>query len=274
MKGFGVSKRCVSEDIMRLDISAIDRFVLAIVVELLKNGGCLASNEYISDKLNFSIDQVRRSIERLTSKKYLKRSVKNIHEGRGTERILSLGKKLLKDQVAELPCGIADQVAELHRGGWQNCHVVVGHFRGILMSCVAGWDLYTTEYTTDNNNIKGTVFKKTTVNASTLMEENKPPFQTFRPKVSPTTRSNLETELRRRVTKHNKSFYQFSREEIVELEQYTLDSLLVAVDNCAGFVGINIRFSYFRKVLETHGVLKTAYPKSNLPVFTPKLMTL
>lgn len=183
-KNFGVTKRCISEEIMRTNLSGTDRLVLALIHELGKKE-CYASNDYLSDKLNFSERQIERSITRLVQKKFLKRSVTRLKEGRGTKRVLTITQKICSDHKPISVSDHNDQVPLSVGGGYRNRWVIVGVVRSMLMLVLTTFNQYTTEYTTDSYSYSESKIEK----KITTLQGEISPFSTqvtnFTPEWSP-----------------------------------------------------------------------------------------
>lgn len=109
----------------------------------------------------------------------------------------------------------------------------------------------------NNNNIyKQTGQTDEPITASTLTEENTPPFQNLSAKVSLVDRSPLEQSMVAIAIKGGKSirFTPSQMQQIEQLDQASvIVSLKIAVANCRG---MQVSYPYFKKILEQNGLEK------------------
>lgn len=99
----------ISADICNLEISSNEKFLLAMVKNLSKNGGCTATNKYFSDVLGISTRHARRLLEGLKSKSLIEIEIYNYNKR--SIKMCSIKKPL------EKPLKMSGGEDQLVRGG-------------------------------------------------------------------------------------------------------------------------------------------------------------
>ncbi len=120
----------------------------------------------------------------------------------------------------------------------------------------------------NNNTYKQNEPEKEPITASTITEENTPPFQNVPQKVSLAERSELEQELKVLAIKGGKS-HRFTKSQLEEIGGLDKASVMVcmrlAVARCRGE---QISYPYFKAILQEHGLQKGTVTITERPRIT------